>query len=72
MVRDKVLGWWLADPGSGLSGEPSFQASHGFDRGLSGGDFPFVVGPAGTVAMSELDDRHDVQRAVDLPVAGAG
>jgi hypothetical protein len=51
-------------------GQPPFQRSHGFHRGLAGRDLAVEVGSAlGRVA--QLDDSHDVQRAVDLPVASA-
>jgi Tfp pilus assembly protein PilF len=44
-------------------GEPPFQAAHGFHGFLASGDFAVVVGAAFAVAVAELDDGHDVQRA---------
>src|SRR5215813_1698553 len=49
-------------------GQAAFEGAHGFPGCFAGGDFAVVVGAAfGGVA--ELDDGHDVQRAVDLAVA---
>jgi hypothetical protein len=33
------------------------------------GDFAVVIGAAFAVAVVELDDSHDLQSPVDLPVA---
>jgi hypothetical protein len=53
-------------------GEPAFEASHRFAGCLPGGNFAVVVGAAFAAAVAELDDGHDVQDAVDLPVPCAG
>jgi hypothetical protein len=53
---------------AGDAGEPSFEAAHRFHGCLARGDFAVVVSAA-LGGVAELDDGHDVQRAVDLPVA---
>jgi hypothetical protein len=40
--------------------------------GLPGGHFALVAGAALAAAVAELNDGHDMQSAVDLPVAHAG
>jgi hypothetical protein len=52
--------------------EPAFEGSHRFPGCLPGGDFSVVVGAAFAAAVAELDDGHDVQGAVDLPIACPG
>ena len=52
-------------------GQSSFQAAHGFHRGLAGGELAPVVATAFGV-VAQLDDGHDVQDPVDAPVPGAG
>ena len=51
--------------------EPALQAPHGLHRRFPGGDLTVVVGAA-LGGMAELDHRHDVQGAVDLPVSRPG
>ena len=52
-------------------GEASFEAAHGFVGGFAARLLAVVVGAAfGGVA--ELDDGHDVQDPVDLPVPASG
>ena len=49
-------------------GQPAFQCSHRFHRGLAVGEFaPVVTTPFGVAV--ELDDGHDVQDATDAPVS---
>lgn len=52
-------------------GQASFEAAHGFHRGLPAG-FPGVVVGASFGLVAQLDDGHDVQCPVDPAVAGAG
>jgi hypothetical protein len=50
-------------------GKASFQAAHGFFVGLARGSFPLVVVPARGRSF-DLGHGHDMQRVVELPVAG--
>ena len=52
-------------------GQAALEGAHGFHRGFPGGDFAVVLGAA-LGGVAELDYRHDVRHAVDLPVPGAG
>ena len=54
-----------------MPGQPAFERAHRFHRCFPGGDFAVVVGAA-ISGVAELDDGHDVQSPVDLPVAGPG
>ena len=54
-----------------MSDRLSFEAAHGLLRGLPGRRLPVVVG-ASFGRVAQLDGGHDVQDAVDLPVAGPG
>jgi hypothetical protein len=49
--------------------QPAFEGAHRFAGCLPGGDFAVVVGAA-LGGVAELDDGHDVQHPVDLPVPG--
>jgi hypothetical protein len=51
-------------------GQSPFEAAHGFHRSLAGGQFSPLVGAAFGVT-AKLNHSHDVQDAVDAPVAGA-
>jgi hypothetical protein len=50
-------------------GEASLEAAHGFFAGLASGSFALVVVPAWGRSL-DLGHGHDVQRVVQLPVAG--
>lgn len=52
-------------------GELAFEDSHGFHRGLPGGDLAVVVGAA-LGGVAELNHGHDVQDPVDPSVPGPG
>jgi hypothetical protein len=52
-------------------GQSAFEATGGFLGCLACGDFPVVGGTAFAVGLSEVDDGHDVQDPVDLPIATA-
>ncbi len=50
-------------------GEAPLEASHGFFVGFPGGSFALVVVPARGCSL-DLGLGHDMQRVVQLPVAG--
>ena len=51
-------------------GDPAFEAAKGFPGGLAVAKFAAEVMVAGAAWAASLDERHDVQGMVELPVTG--